>query len=194
MFKLSADRITSVLVTNELIEEKEFRVYSYGFELIIAFAANALTVLLIGLIFGKFVHTLLFLLTYCPIRQYAGGFHAKNYSRCLLTFATIYLVTILTINYIDLEVYQIPIMIGLAVSLIGICILSPVEHRNNPLSNAERIHHKKVAARLSLIIFTVNVASISFGILTNYFIFSAFALYWIFIMLVLAIVTNRRTS
>ncbi len=194
MFKLSADRITSVLVTNELIEEKEFRVYSYGFELIIAFAANALTVLLIGLIFGKFVHTLLFLLTYCPIRQYAGGFHAKNYSRCLLTFATIYLVTIFTINYIDLEVYQIPIMIGLAVSLIGICILSPVEHRNNPLSNAERIHHKKVAARLSLIIFTVNVASISFGILTNYFIFSAFALYWIFIMLVLAIVTNRRTS
>jgi accessory gene regulator B len=194
MFKLSADRITSVLVTNELIEEKEFRVYSYGFELIIAFAANALTVLLIGLIFGKFVHTLLFLLTYCPIRQYAGGFHAKNYSRCLLTFATIYLVTILTINYIDLEVYQIPIMIALAVSLIGICILSPVEHRNNPLSNAERIHHKKVAARLSLIIFTVNVASISFGILTNYFIFSTFALYWIFIMIVLAIVTNRRTS
>jgi len=79
MFKLSADRITSVLVTNELIEEKEFRVYSYGFELIIAFAANALTVLLIGLIFGKFVHTLLFLLTYCPIRQYAGGFHATAF-------------------------------------------------------------------------------------------------------------------
>ncbi|WP_024621038.1 accessory gene regulator ArgB-like protein [Metaclostridioides mangenotii] len=194
MFKLSADRITSVLVTNELIEEKEFRVYSYGFELIIAFAANALTVLLIGLIFGKFVHTLLFLLTYCPIRQYAGGFHAKNYSRCLLTFATIYLVTILTINYIDLEVNQIPLMIGLAVSLIGICILSPVEHRNNPLSNAERIHHKKVAAILSLIIFALNIASINFGILTNYFIFSAFALYWIFIMLVLAIATNRRTS
>lgn len=194
MFKLSADRITSVLVTNELIDENEFRVYSYGFELIIAFAANALTVLFIGLIFGKFVHTLLFLLTYCPIRQYAGGFHAKNYSRCLLTFATIYLVTILIINNINLDTSQIPLMIGLAISLIGICKLAPVEHRNNPLSNAERIHHKKVAATLSLIVFSINVASINFGILTNYFIFSTFALYWIFIMLILAIVTNRRTS
>ncbi|WP_343098935.1 accessory gene regulator B family protein, partial [Clostridioides difficile] len=30
-------------------------------------------------------YVLFFLMCYCPIRQFSGGYHADNYFRCLLT-------------------------------------------------------------------------------------------------------------
>lgn len=191
MFKLSADRITSVLITNEIIKEKEFRVYSYGFELLLAFIANILAVLFIGLILGKVNNTILFLLTYCPIRQYTGGFHAKNYAKCLATFLSIYLATVLITSFVDTETFRIYLSIALVISLIGIYLLSPLEHRHNPLSNYEKIHHKKIATRISVIVVVVNLFSINYNYFSEYFIFSTFALYWIFIMLLLAIVIEK---
>ena len=82
MVESCANKITSFLICSKTIEEKEYDLYLYGFKTLIAF---------IGYILNRFKETALFLLCYCPIRQFTGGYHADNYKKCLLSFILIYI-------------------------------------------------------------------------------------------------------
>ena len=103
MFKSLSYRITDILVNNGIIEIDDFEIYRYGFETLIYFIVNISVALLIGIIFDRFIHTIVFLSCYCTLRQFTGGYHAKNYTECTLTFAAIYLITIFVANNINDE-------------------------------------------------------------------------------------------
>ncbi|MER0280709.1 accessory gene regulator B family protein [Clostridioides difficile] len=194
MFKKSADKMTSVLICNNMIDNNESKVYSYGFEILIAFIVNVTTILLIGFLFGKFTYILFFLMCYCPIRQFSGGYHADNYFRCLLTFVFIILSTILIIENLDLYLFKNIIMVTASISWVGICILCPIEHRSNPISDREKLTYKKVAVFVSTIILLMTVLSFLLNVFVDYFIYSAFAMFWIFIMLVLGKLKAKNLS
>ena len=89
MFKSYASKITSFLIDNKEIEQEDYEVYKYGFEVLIAFILNIAIVLIIGLLFNKVFYSIVFLVCYCPIRQFVGGYHANNYTKCLLIFILI---------------------------------------------------------------------------------------------------------
>lgn len=194
MFKKSADKMTSVLICNNMIDNNESKVYSYGFEILIAFIINITTMLLIGFLFGKFTYILFFLMCYCPIRQFSGGYHADNYFRCLLTFVFIILSTILIIENLNLYLLKNIIIFIASISWVGICLLCPIEHRSNPISDRERSTYKKVAIFVSTIILLMTVLSFLLNIFVDYFIYSVFAMFWIFIMLVLGKLKAKNLS
>ncbi|MBY2475849.1 accessory gene regulator B family protein [Clostridioides difficile] len=194
MFKKYADKMTSVLICNNMIDNNESRVYSYGFEILIAFIVNITTMLLIGFLFGKFTYVLFFLMCYCPIRQFSGGYHADNYFRCLLTFVFIILSTILIIENLNIYLFKNIIMIIASISWIGICLLCPIEHRSNPISDREKSTYKKVAVFISTVVLSMTVLSFLLNIFVDYFIYSVFAMFWIFIMLVLGKLKAKNIS
>ncbi|EQE83938.1 UNVERIFIED_CONTAM: accessory regulator [Clostridioides difficile] len=185
MFKRYAEKMTSVLICNNMIDNNESKVYSYGFEILIAFIVNITTMLFIGFLFGKFTYVLFFLMCYCPIRQFSGGYHADNYFRCLLTFIFIILSTILIIENINIDLFKNIIMIIASVSWVGICVLCPIEHRSNPISDREKLLYKKIAIFISTVVLLITILSLSLSIFVDYFTYSAFAMFWIFVMLVL---------
>ena len=86
MFKSYANKITSFLIENKEINKDDYEIYKYGFEVLIAFIVNTVVILSIGLLFNKLFYSIVFLICYCPIRQFAGGYHANNYTKCLLIF------------------------------------------------------------------------------------------------------------
>ncbi|NMS91230.1 accessory gene regulator B family protein [Clostridioides difficile] len=194
MFKKSADKMTSVLICNNMIDNNESKVYSYGFEILIAFIVNITTMLLIGFLFGKFTYILFFLMCYCPIRQFSGGYHADNYFRCLLTFVFIILSTILIIENLNLYLFKNIIMVIASISWVGICLLCPIEHRSNPISDREKLTYKKVAVSISTVILLMTVLSFLLNIFVDYFIYSVFAMFWIFIMLLLGKLKAKNLS
>lgn len=194
MFKKYADKMTSVLICNNMIDNNESRVYSYGFEILMAFIVNITTMLLIGFLFGKFTYILFFLMCYCPIRQFSGGYHADNYFRCLLTFVFIILSTILIIENLNIYLFKNIIMIIASISWIGICLLCPIEHRSNPISDREKSTYKKVAVFISTVVLSMTVLSFLLNIFVDYFIYSVFAMFWIFIMLVLGKLKAKNIS
>ncbi|HFL3544250.1 accessory gene regulator B family protein [Clostridioides difficile] len=122
---------------------------------------------------------------YCPIRQFSGGYHADNYFRCLLTFIFIILSTILIIENINIDLFKNIIMIIASVSWVGICVLCPIEHRSNPISDREKLVYKKTAIFISTVVLLITILSLSLSIFVDYFTYSAFAMFWIFVMLVL---------
>ena len=102
MFKSYASKITSFLIENKEINQDDYEVYKYGFEVI---------VLSIGLLFNKIFYSIAFLICYCPIRQFAGGYHANNYTKCLLIFILIFILTINTSSNVDSQIYTLMIFI-----------------------------------------------------------------------------------
>lgn len=100
MFKRLSYKFANILVNNEIVESEDFEIYRYGFETLIYFIVNISVALFIGIIFDRFIHTVIFLSCYCTLRQFTGGYHARNYKECTLTFAVIYLITIFSAKFI----------------------------------------------------------------------------------------------
>ena len=186
MIKSCAEKITSFLVYNKTIESREFEMYVYGFETLIAFIVNISVILAIGIIFDKFMQTILFLSCYCPIRQFSGGYHADNYKKCLVVFIKIYLVNILMISFISNRNLDGIILIGTFISYLGIWRLAPIEHRNNPLSKKEINHYKNIVRVLISIVLVLVSIGIKVDVIYEYTLYIASSIVWIFIMLKLA--------
>ncbi|MEG2788774.1 MAG: accessory gene regulator B family protein [Romboutsia sp.] len=194
MIKLFAEKITLFLISNKQIEENDFEMYMYAYETLIAFIVNITVILAISCIFEKFTYTLWFLCWYCPIRQYAGGYHADDYKRCLLVFLSIYLLNIVTLETLIYFNLSYLIIGGACISFFGIWTLAPVEHRNNPLSFNEVNHYRKVVRRIVSIGFISILIGIKFEFTYKYALHLASVIVCVFIMLVLAIIKERKVS
>lgn len=184
MFKSLSYKFTNILVKNKVIENEYFEIHRYGFESLIYFIVNILVALAIGVIFDRFIHTIIFLSCYCTLRQFTGGYHARNYTECTLTFVVIYLITIFMANNINIYTYKH--LLGLIMALnIGIIYkLSPLEHRNKPLNEKEKKHYKIVSIKIASIIGSIFILSTVFNTFTNYFIYIFFAISWVCILLI----------
>jgi len=192
VIKNSACKITSYLISNNEINNEEYDIYLYAFETIIAFIINIAVILFVGFIFDRFTETLLFLLFYCPIRQFSGGYHADNYKKCLLAFIILYLANMYIIEKLLSFKSNSIVIILMTISYIGIYLLSPQEHRNNPLSKSEVKKYKKIVIYLSSFLFVTSTIGINFTITKECATYTASVIVCIFIMLILGIIKKRE--
>ncbi|MGL5378833.1 accessory gene regulator ArgB-like protein [Clostridium sp.] len=194
MVKSCAKNMTSFLISNKAIEDDESELYIYGFETLIAFAINIAAILLVGAFFNKFTHTLLFLLCYCPIRQFSGGYHAENYKKCLMVFLSIYMLDIAILSVLINKISNISVIIMTLVCALIIIKYSPMEHRNNPLSKEERKRYKNTVMLLIGIVLLIVAIGIYNSRFYEYSIYMASSIWCTFIMLKLAIISKGKES
>ena len=185
MFKSYASKITSFLIENKEINQEDYEVYRYGFEVLIAFILNIVIVLSIGLLFNKLFYSIVFLICYCPIRQFAGGYHANNYTKCLLIFILIFILTMNIPLNIDSKIYKWMIFTISTLSYIGIFIFAPLEHRNNPLTLSEIKKYKKISKILAVIVYISTLIFMEIDNLKELSAYTCSSLFWINIMLCL---------
>lgn len=191
MVKSYANKMTTYLVDNKKIENNDYELYSYAFEVLISSIGNIIIILIIGALFNRFTETLLFLAFYCPIRQFAGGFHTENYTRCLLFFLSIYIANILIIDKLIRVEVTTPILALAFISYIGMLFLVPQEHRNNPLSIEEKKKYKKIVKYLSTILLVISFIGINLSITYEYGMYLSSVIVWIFIMLILGLIKKE---
>lgn len=185
MIKSLSYKFANTLAKNEIIENEEFEIYRYGFETLIYFIVNIGIALFIGIIFDRFIHTIIFLSCYCSLRQFTGGYHARNYTECTLTFVVIYLITIFTANNIDIDKHRYLLILLSILSTFVIYKLSPLEHRNKPLNDNERKNYKRITIKIIGIITSIFILSLIFDVFMEYIIYSLFAINLVCILLVL---------
>lgn len=131
-----------------------FEIYVYGFELLLSSLIETGAIILIGCLFGKFLETILFLLSFSSIRFFSGGYHAKSYLRCfIVTLISYFLILLMTDtlsylspNYIALIAFAIIIY-----SLILFIKICPVR------SNGKTIFNPKKQKMLSIIVLCINM-------------------------------------
>lgn len=136
-------KIINRLVAKKIIRDEEYEIYQFGLEQLLTAAVAIVSAIIIGMLFGKGLQCIVFLLTFMIIRSYAGGYHASTRLRCyFLTMFTI-LTALLVIKYIECEMFVFWEL--LVASSVIILMLSPVDTDARKLDAIECIYYRKKA-------------------------------------------------
>lgn len=129
------------LIQSGSIQEDEKDLYAYGLQQGLFIILNIVTSIVIGIFTNMLWQCVLFMITYLPLRSFAGGYHARTHLHCYLYSIILNVSVILAINLIswhNLFSFAVALMSGII-----IFILSPVEDINKPLDQTEFITYKK---------------------------------------------------
>ena len=135
MRKITA-RIVHFFIESKVIDETDQEIYEYGLEILSENVMLTVFLILFGVAIGRGVETGIFLFSFCWLRRFCGGYHAKTKRGCHI--AHFYKV----INKYMVEIYFVCLAI--------IILYAPVQHKNKILS--ESMHRKN---RLKAIVYTL---------------------------------------
>lgn len=182
--KFISDWITKSLINNKFINDQDKDLYAYGLQLGITALLNIFITIILGILMGRIWESIVFLLTYIPLRSYAGGYHAKNQFRCDV-LSILLIITALTGCSLLIK-YDFAGRLLLPASGIIIFFLSPVEDFNKRLNQEETKNYRKKSRILVGVIF-------SFVILLRqlYYPHIAAPLIMVFIILALMLIAGK---
>jgi accessory gene regulator B len=164
-------RLTSYFYKNGIIEKKDIEVYEYGLEVLLTSVFEVLAIIIISIILGQFWVSVLFLLSFCLLRTFAGGFHAKTNFRCFLTLLFVYAVFLALLNYAGSPVIGWFPIVSAIVSDILVVAFAPVDSENRRLTAQETIKYRKISRNV-VTVETLIVLSFLFAIKNKYILFS----------------------
>jgi accessory gene regulator B len=76
MRKITA-RIVHFFIESKVIDETDQEIYEYGLEILSENVMLTVFLLLFGVMIGKGIETCIFLFSFCWLRRFCGGYHAK---------------------------------------------------------------------------------------------------------------------
>ena len=141
--------ITDALAENGFIAFDDYAVCQYGINVFLISTAGIGFVLFVSLFLKNSIETLLWLITFIPIRIYAGGYHADTRLNCFLAFIAVYL--IFSVMLINLPIYTGLYLFMTWFTMLAIFRWAPVQHKNKHVSESEKVFFRKTAISFATI-------------------------------------------
>lgn len=154
MFDKQINRLADVLIEENKCKARDKEVIAYGMSSAIELFINILTVIMIGFLFGMIVESIFFLICFSFLRTYAGGYHCEKAVNCYLLSMGIIVSVLMIVKFIPT---QYMLITGFTMLLISIPIIlkkCPVETKNKPLEEVEKIYFRK-KVKINLLIFLI---------------------------------------
>ena len=148
MFEVLSERVIDWLLENEAFPREDKEIYRYGIQQGMIALVNLGTTMIIGMVFGKLLESILFMTAYIPLRSYAGGYHAKTAVRCYFFSIVMISAVLWVMRYVTYS----GLICGCLTAISGsvIWFLVPVEDRNKPLDDVEKVVYRKRARGIVL--------------------------------------------
>lgn len=181
-------RIGDDLVRSDVVKAEDAEIYIYGINQILVSVLNVSTALIIGLIFGVFFEVAGFMVSYIPLRSFAGGFHAKTPLRCYICSVIMLIVVSIGFKYLSIAAWVNYAVLALAFAIV--LVLSPVEDRNKPLDDLEYKVYKKRAISIASIELVIALV-LKLIALDNLFISVVYSFFVLSFMLVAGTIKNK---
>ncbi len=186
-----SDKVIESLIATGVVPLEDKALYQYGLEQGVFMIINALSAILIGFILGMLWQSVVFMLSYIPIRSYAGGYHASTQLKCYWLSNAVIFIVLMGVKLIPWN-FSIILIISLCAAMI-IFWLAPVEDLNKPLRQIEIVIYKRRARILFALLLSVAFLLWFAGnIQTSVSIVMALQL--VSAMLVLGVLKNRRSK
>jgi len=145
--------LVEALLKNDIVEEEQAPVYQYGFEIFISTILTCIITVINGLIFRCIVPVFIYFGLFVLLRSICGGYHAKTYWQCNLTYLLVTIGVLLIYKYATVEQFSgLHYCIAL-LSVLITAVYAPVENENKPLSDKQ----KKLFRILSMIVVVILV-------------------------------------
>lgn len=148
MLNKLAAKISSKMLQRGVISGEMFDIYVYGFELVLSFLFSVAVMLFVGIVTNRILHTILFLLVFITLRSFSGGYHANTYGVCFMVTISVFIVTILLAEYINICWWYYLLLLSVGLPLIY--IFAPIEHHNKPLETNDKARCKMISTILFL--------------------------------------------
>lgn len=149
MIEKSAQRIVRNLISNHVVSDENEEIYVYGIKQFLDFLLNVVTSLAIGAVFHMAWQSLLFTIAYIPLRRYGGGYHAPSPRICYVLSLGLVAVSLMCVKLIAVN-WQLFFII-IAISLILFFVKAPVESKNKPLDDKEKLAYRKYAHIIAIL-------------------------------------------
>jgi len=159
MIKYLSNKVLQYLIMNNAINDDEDQClfYSYSIEITISSLLNIIIILVLSIITNSLILGISFLLTFIPIRQFTGGYHAKTYFRCNFTFAVCYILTLAICKITYNCTFYISILL-FVIELIFIILYCPIVNENKPIDSKKKcIKLKSTAFCMYLLYWSVGM-------------------------------------
>ena len=127
MFEFLAEKITQVLETKNIIV-RDRAIYKYGIETWISALASILLLLVVGIIFNCILEVIIYEAVFFILRRFTGGYYCTTHFECMSLY------------------------IAIAISLIIIISLSPVQSNDQQLTELEQRKYHLYSTLLSIIV------------------------------------------
>lgn len=137
----------------------QIEIYKYGFFILYSNIIFLLLTMMFGFIFGIFLQSVVFYVTFFPIREYAGGYHASTETRCEIMSSLSILACIVVIRLSKTYDLQTVLLIASAISVVCITVLCPLDTPEKPLSDAEFKYFRKISWLILSVIIAVIIVS-----------------------------------
>ena len=111
-------RLVEYQISRGILEEKDKRLYQYGYQVLAEYAANLLTAVLIAAVFHAYGIVLIFTLSFMLVRSYAGGYHAGTGLGCLILSALMQIAVILMVRALGSAEFMNPEIFGTEVIMV----------------------------------------------------------------------------
>lgn len=153
------DWLVSKAILLGTIEESEAETYRYAYSMFIMWVLFSFALLLVGFLFGFFGPSLVLLILFIPLRQYAGGVHVGSVMACFCITMASFVMILLPAHMGLTESLNKALPVMASVSAILIFIFAPQDDINKPLTKNEKKHCRKRTWQLLVLeliaIFTV---------------------------------------
>lgn len=161
-------KITRSLIRNSVIEFDDFAVYQYGIEVFLLTLSGIVGLLAIGILTNRFVEAVLFMLSFCTLRMYAGGYHAKTASQCFLFFVSLWWISVVITEKVVTFNPMSMVLIITAIASVLIYMFSPVSVVTRPITEDERIVFRKYSLLITAVYCVAITTSIFFSVNISY--------------------------
>lgn len=148
------ERMVNWLINRQILlgnlKKEEISVYRYGYTLMLERILNYLILLSIVILTKQWTTVFIFLLSFIPIRSYAGGWHANKFVVCVLVsnFSIIMSIIISQISTIVMPIYYTLVAIY---TMLILWKYAPVENEKKRLEKAEKKKYRKCALCILLL-------------------------------------------
>ena len=152
MIQIISEEISLRLVSNKIISIENRKYYTYGIELVLNNFIILLSIALISVLTKNIFISLIYVVTYCSIRNYVGGYHCKTHIKCYCTTLSLYLLMLFFNYYLSYNRLIVSFCL-VAIATPIIYIFTPVNYGNESITEDER---KKYRIK-SIILITISL-------------------------------------
>ncbi|MFV0393971.1 MAG: accessory gene regulator ArgB-like protein [Coprobacillaceae bacterium] len=155
--------ITDFLISNDIIDQSQYKIYHYGVLTLLVNLISVIEILVLGLITNTLYIAIIYMISFVILRSFAGGFHFKHYIPCNVTYGCIYLLC--SYSYLHISNNEVILNVICLLSLLVIYVMSPVVHINKPLDEHKKKRNRIITIIISIVLFGLSFAGMSFGIM-----------------------------
>lgn len=155
------NKILSDLRTLGYVNNSNEEIIAFGLKRMYGLFLDILGAVLCGAVMGNVMVGFLFELAYIPLRVYAGGYHASSEKKCnYLSFGSM-VCCLAIIIFLPFHIYYQHFL--MALSVMCVVILSPVESASKPLTRKEKQIFRRRSRIISFIELTVYIFAVFYN-------------------------------